>query len=153
MIILKNRQLWQFLPYYVPTEIPLEQYLRKVSIADKIANLLVFGFVSSGIFSMLKVILPNFPCAVMLWVFFAVFGSATIFTVVFSLPIPAKLSNAATFMFAGKSETASLALPSKMIVGLSIFSKSIFIVYLYGCTRLHPNFWRIGNKQKIKFAL
>ena len=55
----------------------------------------------------------------------SVFGSAIIFTFVLSLPIPDKDTSAATLMFAGNKETASRALPSKIIVEESIESKSI----------------------------
>jgi hypothetical protein len=40
-----------------------EQYRLKVSMADKIANLLVLGFSGSGVFSIVKVIFPDFPIA------------------------------------------------------------------------------------------
>jgi hypothetical protein len=55
----------------------------------------------------------------------SVFGSAIIFTLVLSLPIPDKDTSAATLIFAGNKETASRALPSKIIFGASIESKSI----------------------------
>ena len=57
--------------------------------------------------------------------FLSVFGSATIFTLVFSLPIPDSDKSAATLMLAGNSETASFAVPSKIIVDELIASKSI----------------------------
>ena len=56
------------------------------------------------------------------------FGSATILTFVFKLPSPVKLRRAATLIFAGKSLTASWALPSKIVVGSLIFSISSFDV-------------------------
>ena len=102
-----------------------EQYCLKVSIADKIANLLVLGFSGSGIFSIVKVIFPDFPIASIWWVFLSVLGSAIIFTDVLSLPIPDKDTSAATLMFAGNKETASRAVPSKIIVDEVIESKLI----------------------------
>ncbi len=50
---------------------------------------------------------------------------STIFTPVFSLPIPVNDKSAATLMLAGNKETASFAVPSKIVVGESIASKSI----------------------------
>ena len=58
----------------------------------------------------------------MWWVFISVFGSATIFTLVFSLPIPDNDKSAATLMLAGNKETASFAVPSKIVVGELIAS-------------------------------
>ena len=58
-------------------------------------------------------------------VFLSVLGSATILTPVFSLPIPDKESNAATLMFAGNSDTASFAVPSKITVDELISSRLI----------------------------
>ncbi len=60
---------------------------------------------------------PNLPLASIWWVFLSVLGSATIFTLVFSLPIPDSESKADTLMFLGNSLTASFAVPSKITVG------------------------------------
>ena len=86
-----------------------------VSIADKIASLLVRGLLESGTFSILVVIWPNLPRAVISWVFFVVFGSAIIFTIVSWLPNPDILSKAETLIFFGNNLTASLAVPSKIV--------------------------------------
>jgi hypothetical protein len=55
----------------------------------------------------------------------SVLGSATILTFVFSLPIPVNDKSAATLMFAGNKETASFAVPSKIVVIELISSKLI----------------------------
>ena len=57
--------------------------------------------------------------------FLSVFGSAIIFTAVFSLPIPDIDKRAATLMLAGNRETASFAVPSKIRVEETIESKLI----------------------------
>ena len=51
------------------------------------------------------------------------FGSATIFTTVLLLPIPVRDNRAATLMLAGNRETASFAVPSKIVVAEVIESR------------------------------
>src|ERR1051326_893668 len=98
--------------HQVPIFRGVPQIFLRHSIAASVASLLVFGLLGLGTFSTFIENFPNFPSAWISWVFLSVYGSATIFTRVFSLPIPARLKSAATLMFAGNSLTASLALPS-----------------------------------------
>ena len=88
------------------------------------ASLLVLGLVLSGIFSTIVLIFPNFPTASILCMFLSMFGFAITFTIVSWLPKPAKLSNAETLTFFGNNLTASLAVPSKIIVSSEILSIS-----------------------------
>ena len=97
-----------------------------VSIADKIASLLVRGLLESGTFSILVVIWPNFPRAIISCVFLVVLGSAIIFTSVSWLPNPERLSSAETLIFFGNSLIASFAVPSK-IVDVSFISSGLIL--------------------------
>ena len=93
--------------------------------AERVASLLVFGFVESGTFSTVIFILPNFPFASISCMFLFVLGSATTLTLVLLPPNPTRLRSADTLTFLGNNDTASFADPSKRTVDSEIFSGSI----------------------------
>ena len=70
------------------------------------------------------VIFPNLPSASILCIFLLMLGFTTTLTIVSWLPNPARLSKAETLTFFGKSLTASLAVPSKIIASSEILSRS-----------------------------
>ena len=119
------------MPYQVPIFISSVHIDRIVSIADKIASLLVLGLFSSGTFSIVVVNLPNFPLEVITCVFFVVLGSTIIFTIVSWLPNPTKLKRADTLTFFGNNLTASLAVPSNIVDGSLISSR-----FCLNCSKL-----------------
>jgi hypothetical protein len=72
------------------------------AIADNAAILDVFGLSGDGAFSMVVCSRPKSPATSISWMFRWTVGSATIVTLVRSTPIPARLNDAETLMFAGK---------------------------------------------------
>jgi hypothetical protein len=95
-------------------------------------NNYVLGFEGLGIFWTTICNFPNAPSPTISCLFTDSVGSATIFTCVFTKPIPANAIDTATFTFAGKSSIASAALPSKRTVSFEISSILIFELLKYG---------------------
>lgn len=89
------------------------------------ANIELLGLAGSGIFSTVALIVLNSPVTMMAWLLPVASGSAQISTFVFSAPMPARDSVAATFTLAGKPFAASIAFPSKILVLVLICAKSI----------------------------
>lgn len=89
------------------------------------ASIELFGFAGSGIFSTLALIVLKSPVTSIAWLLPTASGSAQISTFVFSAPMPARESVAATFTFAGKPFAACIAFPSNILVLVLICVKSI----------------------------
>ena len=102
------------------------------------AKIELFGFIGSGIFSILEVrveysLLIMISCALL-----TALGSAHISTRVSFAPMPARLKVAATFTLAGNPFEASRALPSNSNVFSSISVRSISFSIIYGAP-LNPS--------------
>ncbi len=98
----------------------------RTRIMDCAARIEVFGFAGSGLFSILAVSVLYSLVTVISWLLPFAKGSAQISTWVFSAPIPAKDSVAATLTLAGKPFVASKALPLKRRVRVVMAVRSMF---------------------------
>ena len=89
------------------------------------ASMELFGLLGSGVLVILASMRLYSPITVISWVLPGMSGAAQISTRGFSAPIPARERVAATLTLAGKPLAASVALPSKIRVGLLIVPRSI----------------------------